>query len=209
RTSPVLDGRLRHELDLIEANGGRVVALGLGADGFRNVSVDNTAGGRALGAALAARGYCRAIALVAAEGMATSDARLAGFTDGFTTGGAAPPQVLRGAFTREAGEQLMTQALADGVQPGTVVWGVNDVVAIGALRAIRAVGREPGTDIALAGFDDIPMARDVTPTLTTVQVPLNELGYRALHAGLDDELPADLVPLSLEVRLRESTPPQS
>ena len=54
RTSTVMDDALRKELDLIEQSGGRVVALGSGADGFREISVDNHGGARALGAALAA-----------------------------------------------------------------------------------------------------------------------------------------------------------
>ena len=95
--------------------------------------------------------------------------------------------MLRGGFNREAGCSLMTEALERGVEPGTVVFGVSDVVAIGALSAIRDAGREPGTDIAVGGFDDIPTSRDVRPGLTTVHVPLEDLGYRALRAVIEDE----------------------
>lgn len=206
RTSTVMDDALRKELDLIEQSGGRVVALGSGADGFREISVDNHGGARALGAALAAHGYRSAVALVAGEGVVTSDNRLAGFTEGFTDAGGRAPRVYRGAFTRDSGEALMNQALADGVEPGTVVWGLSDVVAIGAMAAIRAAGREPGADIAVAGFDDIPTGRDVTPALTTVRVPLRDLGYQALHATVDAAWDADAAPLPLEVLLRDSTP---
>ena len=79
------------------------------------------------------------------------------------SGGGSIDRVYRGAFTRDAGEAAMRQALADGIPSGTLVFAISDVVAIGALTAIREAGREVGSDIALAGFDDIPTARDVTP----------------------------------------------
>jgi len=209
RTSSELSRELAAEVDLLAATGGRVVALGAGVAGVRSVTVDNRGGAHALGAALAGRGYRRALVLAAAEGTVTSDDRVGGFVAGFTAGGGADPAVRRGTFTRESGYELMTQALAEGVETGTVVFGISDVVAIGALAALREAGREVGPDVALAGFDDIPTGRDVTPALTTVRIPLGEVGYQAFHAATDAEWqPADDV-LRLEVLLRESTPPRS
>ncbi|KAA9090033.1 LacI family transcriptional regulator [Microbacterium radiodurans] len=210
RTANEIGPELADELDLIAASGGTVVALGDGAPGVRTVTIDNRGGARALGAALAERGYRDAIVLAAAEGVVTSDDRLAGFAEGFASGGGAEPRVYRGGFSREAGGESMTRALADGIAPGTVVFGISDVVAIGALTALRLAGREPAGDIALAGFDDIPTSRDVSPTLTTVRVPLEEVGYRALretvNGGVDSGDGADAASLALEVVLRDSTP---
>jgi len=201
---------LAAELDQLAAVGGRVVVLGRGTEGIRGVAIDNRAGAAELGRAVAARGYRRAIVLAAAEGIATSDDRLAGFTDGFSAGGGSVGRVHRGAFTRDSGRELMTEALNEGVASGTIVFGISDVVAIGALTALRAAGRTVGDDIALAGFDDIPTARDVTPDLTTVRVPLEEVGYRALRAAVDADwsAPSDGA-LRLEVMLRASTPPRA
>lgn len=206
RASREMTPELRAELDLIVASGGTVVALGPGASGVRSVEIDNRGGARALGAALTARGYRAAIVLAAADGVVTSDERLAGFTEGFTRGGGEVPRVYRGGFSRESGAESMTAALADGIEPGVVVFGISDVVAIGALGAVRAAGREVGADIAVAGFDDIPTGRDVTPPLTTVRVPLAEVGYRALRTTVDGQV--ETSPLPLEVLLRESTPPR-
>lgn len=197
------------ELDLVAAGGGRVVALGAESAHARALPIDNRGGAAALGAALAGRGYRDAVILAAEEGFVTSDDRVAGFTAGFLSGGGASPRVYRGGFTREAGDALMQQALADGIAPGTLVFGISDVVAIGALSALRAAGREPGADIALAGFDDIPTGRDVTPALTTVRVPLEEVGYQALRAAVDAEWAAAAARLDLEVLLRPSTPPRA
>lgn len=102
--------------------------------------------------------------------------------------------------------ELMRQALADGIAPGTVVFGISDVMAIGAMNTIRDAGREVGPDIALAGFDDIPTGRDVTPPLTTVRIPLEEVGYQAFRAAVDDDWVQPAGGLQLEVLLRASTP---
>lgn len=197
---------LQSELDAYAATGGRVVTLGPGGGGSRSVGLDNVTGSRALGEALAAHGYREAIIVAAAEGVRTSDDRSAGYSAGFAAGGGRIIDTLRGGFTRESGYSLTAEAIARGIAPGTVIFGVSDVVAIGAHSAIRDAGREPGSDIAVAGFDDIPTGRDVHPALTTVRVPLEQLGYQALHATIDDEWDADAPVLPLEVLLRGSTP---
>jgi LacI family transcriptional regulator len=81
------------------------------------------------------------------------------------------------------------------------------VMAIGAMTAVREAGLVPGRDIAVAGFDDIDAARDVTPTLTSVRVPLRDLGRRALELALADDAPGT-IEVQVEVVLRESTPPR-
>ncbi|HMR48913.1 MAG TPA: LacI family DNA-binding transcriptional regulator [Arachnia sp.] len=208
RTSREIPVELRQELDLVAAAGGRAVVLGRGSGAVRGVTIDNFGGAAELGAALAGRGYRDAIVLASHEGVVTSDDRAAGFAEGFTGGGGAVPRVYRGEFTREAGIELMRQALADGVEPGTVVFGISDVVAIGALLALREAGREVGGDVALAGFDDIPTGQDVTPALTTVRVPLGDVGHQAFLAATGEEWAQDDEALRLEVRLRDSTPPR-
>lgn len=209
RSSSELSRELAAEIDLVSAAGGRVVALGADVPGVRTVTLDNRGGAEALGAALADRGYREAVVLAAAEGTITSDDRVAGFVAGFTAGGGTAPRILRGTFSRDSGHELMTQALSEGIAPGTVVFGISDVVAIGALAALRAVGRSVGDDVALAGFDDIPTGRDVSPALTTVRIPLEDVGYRAFRAATDADWTGESETLRLEVLLRESTPPRS
>jgi LacI family transcriptional regulator len=206
RSSDSAAPELQHEFDALGRTGGRVVAVGPGAGDVRTVLIDNEGGARALGEALAQRGYRSAVIIGAEEGVRTSDDRIAGFTDGFGSGGGSVDRVYRGAFTRDAGEAAMRDALADGIPSGTLVFAISDVVAIGALTAMREAGREVGPDIALAGFDDIPTARDVTPPLTTVRVPLEDVGYQTLRAAVDDPWEFDPAAIRLEVLLRASTP---
>ena len=193
------------EIDAIHGMGGRVIALGPGASELRSVLIDNWGGARALGVALAARGYRRAVVLAAPRGLITTDQRQAGFTDGFTSGGGQIERVHRAAFTREGGAEAMREALTAGIEPGTLVFALSDAVALGAVRELREEGRELGPDVAMAGFDDIPSSSDVTPQLTSVRIPLEEVGYQAVRAAIDaDWVPS---PLPLEVHLRDSTPP--
>jgi LacI family transcriptional regulator len=209
RTAESSRDELQDELDAIAAAGSRVVVIGPAGDGGRAVTIDNRAGARALGVALADRGYRQAVILAAAEGVRTSDDRIAGFTEGFAQGGGAIARIHRGDFSRESGERMVREALAGGVPAGTVLFGVSDVVAIGAMSGLRAAGREIGADVAVAGFDDIPTGRDVTPGLTTVHVPLDVIGYETLRAATLDDWTADDLDFGLAVVVRGSTPPRS
>ncbi|MFD5226302.1 LacI family DNA-binding transcriptional regulator [Microbacterium sp. NPDC058342] len=190
------------EAAAFRALGARTVTFGPGGD--RSIRIDNRGGAERLGRAMADLGYRSAVALGAAEGVRTSDDRLAGFTAGFSARGGEVRRVYRGTFERESGAACMTAALTDGVEPGTLVFALSDIVAIGAMTAIREAGRSVGDDIAVCGFDDVPVSRDVTPQLSTVRVPLSELGYQAFRATVDAEWhPATA---ELEVLVRESTP---
>ncbi|GAA4188219.1 LacI family DNA-binding transcriptional regulator [Microbacterium oryzae] len=199
---------LSAEIAAVQSVGGRIVTLGAALPGTRVVAYENEAGARALAGRLAALGYREAVVLAGPEGLRTSDDRLAGFTQGFADGGGEVTQVVRGSISRDAGYEAMSELLSAGLAPGTLVFGISDVVAIGAISAIRDAGREPGADLAVAGFDDIVTGRDVTPGLTTVHLPLEELGAQALRAAVDpDWTPPE--PVSLEVLLRDSTPPRA
>ncbi|MGQ7312035.1 LacI family DNA-binding transcriptional regulator [Microbacterium arabinogalactanolyticum] len=190
------------ELTEFASLGGRTVTFGEGGD--RSIRIPNREGSEELGRSMAALGYRRAIGIGASEGVSTSDDRLAGFTAGFTAGGGEVVRVHRGTFERESGTASMTEALAVGVEPGTLIFALSDVVAIGAMTAIRDAGRAVGEDIAVCGFDDVPVSRDVTPQLTTVRVPLSELGYQAFRATVADEW--EQPPMEIEVLVRDSTP---
>ncbi|MFB7250028.1 LacI family DNA-binding transcriptional regulator [Microbacterium sp. NPDC056234] len=198
------DTAMRDEVEAFSRLGGRVVSFGGSIADERIVEIDNVAGARMLGEAMAARGYRNAVVLAAAEGIRTSDDRIAGFHAGFTAGGGMADRVYRAGFARESGATAMAAALADGIEPGTLVFGMSDVVAIGAMSAIRDAGRDIGADIAICGFDDVPVSLDVTPPLTTVRVPLTEVGYQAFRATVDEDWTQ--TPLELEVVVRESTP---
>ena len=88
-----------------------------------------------------------------------------------------------------------------------IVFAVNDVMAIGAITAAHDAGVRVPDDVAVAGFDDIVNLRDITPALSTVRVPLVDVGIAAtelaLAASADEPR---LVHVDGTVVLRESTP---
>lgn len=204
RTRDSTESATVRELEEFGRFGGRVVTFGAGGSDDRHVEIDNRSGARALGVRMSELGYRSAIVLAGAEGVFTSDERLSGFDEGFAAGGGAVERVLRGDFRRESGSRLMAQALAEGVERGTLVFGMSDVVAIGAMSAIRDAGRGIGDDIAVCGFDDVPSSSDVSPALTTVRVPLSDVGYQAFRATVDEDW--QQAPLLLDVVVRASTP---
>jgi len=91
---------------------------------------------------------------------------------------------LPGDFSEAAGHAAGRRILDDARRP-TAVFGANDCMTIGALSAFRAAGLRVPDDIAVAGFDDIPMAQYVDPALTSVHVDISELGRRATDRLLD------------------------
>lgn len=194
------------------AGGSTIVALGPQEAGHPEITwlgVDNRGGARALGEEMARLGYRRAIILAARPGVRTSEDRVAGFTAGFGAGGGSVLHVRHTGFTREGGKEAMKEIIEEGYVDGaggpTLIFAISDVMAIGALRAIRAAGLRIGDEVAVCGFDDITTAVDVTPELTTVHIPLAQMGYQA--AALATGSPAPPPELALSVIVRDSTPP--
>jgi len=84
-----------------------------------------------------------------------------------------------GDFTEAAGYKAAIELLALEQRP-TAIFAANDSMAIGALSALRESGVQVPDDMAVAGFDDIPLARYMDPPLSSVHVPICELGARAV-----------------------------
>lgn len=89
-----------------------------------------------------------------------------------------PDLVLEGNFRYEGGFEAMRRLLIRRLRPDAV-FAVNDMTAMGAMGAIREAGLVVGEDIALVGFDNVPMAALTQPALTTMAMPMRELGIAA------------------------------
>ncbi|KQQ21108.1 hypothetical protein ASF48_11245 [Rathayibacter sp. Leaf299] len=195
------------ELTSFEAAGGRVVLISQGGLPFPTVVLDNRAGARALAEALVEQGYRRFGVVSGSPAILTSHDRVQGFREGLEAHGIALDDalVVEAPFSRDGGFDGATRLLAEHRDEIDLVFAVSDVMAMGVSSALRAAGIEPGADLGVAGFDDIPTVRDVHPALTTVAVPLRELGERSLAVALgDDDAPAE--PVATSVVLRASTP---
>ncbi|MFN2441927.1 MAG: LacI family DNA-binding transcriptional regulator, partial [Thermoanaerobaculia bacterium] len=109
-----------------------------------------------------------------------------------------------GDFSETAGYEAGYTILSRERRP-TAVFAANDAMAIGALCAIREQGVRVPQEMAVVGFDDIPIARFVSPPLTTVSVEIAELGRRAfellLEASEQDREPRlEVLPTHLVIR---------
>jgi LacI family transcriptional regulator len=92
---------------------------------------------------------------------------------------------MHGDFTEASGHAAALRLLQSGALP-TAIFAANDSMAIGALSALRSRGVVVPRDMAVAGFDDIPINQYMTPALASVRVHISALGARAcerlLHA---------------------------
>jgi len=204
---PGLAERLQRELAAFEATGGRIAVIGQNRLPADTVLVENRATARELAVALAGLGHRRFAVLAGPKRLITAGDRVRGFTEGLADAGIdlGPDDVVHGDFTRDGGYETMHALLARGFD-ATCVFAVNDVMAVGAMAALREHGVRLPEEMAVAGFDDIATLRDVTPALTTVRIPLEEIGAAALSlvAQPRAERPR-LRRVPGEVVLREST----
>ncbi|MEK8105645.1 substrate-binding domain-containing protein [Micromonospora sp. M12] len=91
-------------------------------------------------------------------------------------------------FDRDGGAEA-TARLLDADPELTAIVALNDSMAIGALATLRSRSMAVPQQVSVVGFDDMPIARDVTPALTTVRLPLVDMGVRAMSLVLGAEVP--------------------
>jgi LacI family transcriptional regulator len=200
--------RLETELLAFEAGGGRAALISQRMLPVDTVTLENRSGSKALATELVDLGHQRFAALSTGTKLLTARDRLSGFRDGLVRKGLQikPDNVVHAEFTREGGYAAMQELIARRADV-TCVFAVNDVMALGAAAALREHGLAVGRDVALAGFDDIPTVRDLTPALTTVRVAAEELGRLAIGMVLDEREDGPRVrKVHGEVVIRESTP---
>ncbi|MCW2865197.1 MAG: transcriptional regulator, LacI family [Actinoallomurus sp.] len=163
---------------------------------------DNHGGARAAVEHLIAQGRRRIATIAGPRDMTAAQDRLDGYRAAM---GAAdrPSIVAMGDFTRESGTTAMQQLLADDPEIDAV-FAASDLMAIGALGALRAAGRRVPDDVAVAGFDDIGLASFSEPPLTTVRQPVADVAACIVQMLLGDEPPTAPVILPTELVIRES-----
>lgn len=114
--------------------------------------------------------------------------------------------VASGGFDEEEAFATVQQMLFDGIDFDAIFAGDDDS-AIGAMRALKLVGRLIPQDVAVVGFDDVPFARYLSPALTTVRAPIEAVGREAVRqlVRLMNSQPAEALTLMrTELVIRES-----
>lgn len=144
-------------------------------------AVDNFGGARAMTEHLVGIGRRRIAFLGGPAANFEARERDRGYRAGLVPGTA--PWLLEGDFSEGGGQRAGAALLAlPAAERPDAVFAANDIMAIGLLGALLAGGVRVPEDIALAGFDDIPVARYVSPALTTMRVPIAAMGGQALEA---------------------------
>ncbi len=151
-----------------------------------SVDVDNVAGARRAVEHLLGLGHRRIACITNAAVVYTAaQDRLAGYRTALGAAGlpALDELIEEGAFDAPSGHAAMKRLLARTTFDAVFV--ASDVVALGAIGALREAGRRVPADVSVVGFDDIPLAAYFDPPLTTVRLPAYELGQAAGRALLD------------------------
>jgi len=119
-----------------------------------------------------------------------------------------PEWIIEGNYTPESGLKAMEQLLETGSRP-SAVFVASDVVAMGAVRAAKRAGLEIPSDLAIIGFDDIPLAEYFDPPLSTIHLPAYELGWvaaeRLVRMAKNETLPEPGVLLTSDLVIRQSS----
>ena len=206
---PAFTRLVNEKLAAYEATGGRVAVIGRHEHSGDAVMPDNRTGGWLIGTELCRLGH-RVIGVVAGPAVLTTTTdRLAGLRAALAEHGRDLPErrIRYAAFDRDGGVEA-TAALLEAEPEVTAIAALNDTMAIGALTALRARSVAVPRQVTVTGFDDMPIARDVTPALTTVRLPLVQMGVRAMSLALDAGAAAPRVELlAAELVRRDSAGP--
>ncbi|GAA1118966.1 LacI family DNA-binding transcriptional regulator [Arthrobacter flavus] len=184
-TDAQTEKQLEAELGAFQASGGRVAVIGRHQITADAVLPDNRAGGLTIASHLIELGHRRIVVLAGPADLNTVSDRLAGIMDAFADAGITSDTVtvIHTPFTREGGLTGTDQALHD-CPAATAIIALNDVMAIGSLSALRRRGIRIPEDVSVSGFDDITVAADVGPSLTTIRIPMTRIGEQAMEMVL-------------------------
>lgn len=144
-----------------------------------SVVADEYAGGRLVAEHLLDQGHRDMAVLGDPDRIPTFRDRITGLCDGVRArlGSGAPVRIVRTGLQVDDGYAAMRRVLADHAAP-TAVFAINDYSAIGAAHALVEHGLVPGTDVALVGYNDHPVAAHLSVPLTSVSIDVDGLGRR-------------------------------
>jgi LacI family transcriptional regulator len=180
-------------------------------EGHLSVSTDDYRGGQLAAEHLLNIGH-RRVGVIAGDQLAsTGRERTLGFRRAFEAAGYPVPEsfVMESAFTTQSG-MLAAERLMRLPDPPTAVFAVHDVLALGAMGAIRDAGKELGSGVALVGYNDLDFAATLPVPLTSVRSDLQAMGrlsVEALLGQLAGEISSSVL-LPPELIVRATTTPR-
>ena len=190
------DQQLAAQLGRYIDHGGRVLTVGKSTiPGASFIDVGNRRGARRLAAELIARGLTQFAILSGPLDLNTVRDRVEGYRDALSRARLSPVAVVEEDFTSAGGYAAALRCLQE-IDAGRAgrqarlsaaplcLLAANDVMALGAMTALRSLGLSIPRDVQIAGFDDIPNLRDHAPGLTTYRLPLESIGEQAVVVAL-------------------------
>jgi LacI family transcriptional regulator len=205
---PAVEAPARRELQRYVAQGGRVAVIGRHHLGVDAILPENTEGGRLVAEHLLALGHRRLAIASGSTGLSTIADRLRGIHDALDAAGLGDGvPLLEAPFTRDGGRECARAILTQHPET-TAILALNDDMAIGCLSELRASGVRVPEQVSVTGFDDVAVAGDLSPALTTVRLPMGEMGARCLSLVLKPpgSRPRRQV-MAAELVVRDSTGP--
>ncbi|GLY06176.1 MULTISPECIES: LacI family DNA-binding transcriptional regulator [Actinoplanes] len=182
---PRAEAEARDVLAAYQRAGGRVAVIGRHALGADAVLPDNVDGGRALADHLLGLGHRRIAVIAGTPALNTIADRLAGFASALPAYQMALSDisVIYTDFVREGGRVATDRILREHPSVTAIV-ALNDAMAMGVLAALRERGIPVPQRMSVVGFDDVSVAADLSPSLTTIRLPMTEMGRMALEMAL-------------------------
>lgn len=211
---PAYIEELPRHLAALRESGASVVHLSPHAMGEGDVRIDNSAGIESIVAAVVELGHQKIAFLAGPSSLYVARERLAGYRAGLANARLAVDErlIVETGFSAEAGARAVDDLLAMNTKPGidfTAILCANDLLALGALQRLHEHGIDVPGQVSVGGFDDIPVAAMTAPSLTTVRIPLREIGKLGFEAAIralnGEKLQQQVLPT--QVVLRDSTAP--
>lgn len=198
----------------MQGRGAAVVALSHQTLHIPSIQIDNFGGGHAITTMLLEMGHRRVALVAGPAGLTVANIRMQGYMAALVEKGIAidPNLILIGNFDQASGERA-AQSIAqmEPAQRPTAIFAANDEMAFGVMLALQQQRLHVPRDISVCGFGDIPVARLLTPALTTVHVPLRRLGRsgaeRLLAILRREETPSsEVLPITIVKRASTTSP---
>jgi LacI family transcriptional regulator len=177
---------------------------------FAYVDEDSQYGMQLLAEHLVGLGHRRIALISAPTDLMLTQYRVQGLAQGLERAGIhLDDRLVRVGDLTQRGGYTQARLLLDLPEPPTAIVACNDLMAFGAMSAAQERGLEVGRDIAITGFDDIPMAEYSHPPLTTLHQPVYEIGEKVckmlIHRILGETLEEDHIILRPRLVIRESS----
>lgn len=182
---PAVESHTADELRSFAATGGRAVVIGRHHLAVDAVLPDNVGAGTAVTRHLLDLGHTRIGIVSGPPALTTVTDRMRGIGQALDDAGLPAPPIAHADFSRDGGARAARALWAAHPEVSAVV-ALNDVMAIGVLTTLHALGVAIPDDVAVAGVDDIPVASDMRPALTTFRLPMVTMGEIALDLALRD-----------------------